>query len=134
MRCPARGRRSRQALPVDRGSFLRVYSMKKEAFQAMGKWMGLVLAALFAVTAAGCANKQSKCKKGWNQVVDMGRSVSGLVNLAASAFGNKTFDLDSKIKEVEPKFMDACMQLSEEAVDCVADLKNKILDANCIMT
>src|SRR5258705_8711841 len=83
MRCPARGRRSSVALSADRGSFLRVYSMKKEAFQAMGKWLGIVFVAFFAFAFDGFANNQIKCKKGWSQVGDIGKNRVGIVNPVA---------------------------------------------------
>ena len=95
--------------------------------------MGLVLAMVFVVSAGGCASKTSKCQKGWAQLADMGKTVSGIVGMVGKAFG-KTIDLESKIREVEPKFMEACMQLSEDAMDCIADVKNKMLDPKCILT
>jgi len=91
------------------------------------------MASLFVFSAGGCANKKSKCQKGWNQAVELAKSFGGIVNLAASIVGKKV-DIESKMKEAEPKFMDICQQLDDTGVDCVANFKEKILDPTCIMT
>jgi hypothetical protein len=93
----------------------------------------VLLLACAALWGAGCSSKKSKCQKGWSYVTDMAKGVSGLVGLVGKAIG-KPIDLEAKVKEVEPKFMEACMQLPDDAMDCVANFKDKMLDPKCIMT
>lgn len=99
----------------------------------MFKFLGVFMVTALVALSPGCNSKKSKCQKGFNQMADTAKSFSGIANLVGKALGNKDFDLDAKVRELEPKFMEVCLGLSDEALDCVANIKERMLDPTCLV-
>ena len=92
----------------------------------MRKMMWLLVGALLALPVVACkGGKDAKCGKAFDQMAEITKSM-------AAAMGGKGDEILKKMNESKPKFMEACKQLPDDAMDCLADIKTKMLDPKCM--
>lgn len=89
------------------------------------KWL-LVGALLVVPAVGGCkGGKEAKCTKAFDQMTEITKSM-------AAAMGGKGDEIAKKMEAGKGKFMEACKQLPDDAMDCLADIKGKMLDPKCM--
>lgn len=84
----------------------------------------LVAVACAAAVGCGSSSKKARCERGFGQMKDVVTTMAKGMGMGDEAA--------KELDKAKPEFMAVCVDLPDEAVNCIANFKDKMTDEKCM--